>query len=79
VIYGDRFVARFDPAFDKKRRGLTIANWWWEEGVQLDEPMEAALAVCFRDFVHYLDAEEIRLGEKVMGDKTLRWLPHANS
>ena len=28
VICGDRFVARFDPAFDKKTRELTITNWW---------------------------------------------------
>ncbi len=71
VIYGDRFIARFDPAFDKKTRELTITNWWWEEGVEPDESMEAALSVCFRDFVRYLDAGEIRLGEKVVGDKTL--------
>jgi uncharacterized protein YcaQ len=79
VMYGDRFIARFDPAFDKKTRGLTITNWWWEEDIQLGEPLEDALAVCFRDFAYYLDAEGIQLGEKVMGDKTLRWLPHANS
>jgi uncharacterized protein YcaQ len=30
VIYGDRFVARLDPGFDKKTRALTITNWWSE-------------------------------------------------
>jgi len=70
VIYGDRFIARFDPAFDKKTRELTIANWWWEKGVQLDGPMEAALATCLRDFAHYLDAGEIELGEKLAVEKS---------
>ncbi|MFQ5921740.1 MAG: DNA glycosylase AlkZ-like family protein, partial [Anaerolineales bacterium] len=31
VIYGDRFVARMDPAFDRERRELTINDWWWED------------------------------------------------
>jgi len=64
VIYGDRFVARFDPAFDKKARELTIANWWWEEGIQPDEAMQAAIADCFREFMRYLDATRLRLGGK---------------
>ena len=71
VVYGDRFVARFDPAFDKKTRDLTITDWWWEEGVQLDEPMQAALTACFRDFARYLDTDQIQLGEKLVGEKTL--------
>jgi hypothetical protein len=78
VLYGDRFVARFDPAFDKKTRQLTITNWWWEEGVRPDEAMQTALAVCFRAFVHYLGAERIRLGEKVTGEETLRWVPQGD-
>ena len=64
VIYGDRFVARFDPAFDKKARDLTIANWWWEEGIRPDEAMQAALADCFREFMRYLDASRLRLEGK---------------
>jgi len=73
VIFGDRFVARFDPAFDKKTRTLTLANWWWETGVQPDDTMQAALATCFREFMGYLDASRIQLGETVAGDKTLHW------
>jgi len=74
VIYGDRFVARFDPAFDKKTRQLTISNWWWEEGVQPDEAMQAALVSCFREFMGYLDASQIQLGEEVAREETLHWV-----
>jgi hypothetical protein len=74
VIYGDRFVARFDPAFDKKTRELTISNWWWEEGVQPDEAMQAAIAACFREFMGYLDAGRIQLREETAGEKTLHWV-----
>jgi uncharacterized protein YcaQ len=79
VIYGDRFVARFDPAFDKKRRTLTITNWWWEPGIGANDAMQAALATCFQDFMRYLDASHIQLGGKVAGEETLRWVPGLNS
>jgi uncharacterized protein YcaQ len=74
VLYGDRFVARFEPAFDKKTREFTIANWWWEEDVRPDDAMCAALADCLGEFVRYLDAKQVRLGEKVAGEKSLEWV-----
>ena len=74
VLYGERFAARFDPAYDKKRRVLTIANWWWEAGVRPDEAMQAALVACFRDFMRYLGAERLQLGETLAGDKSLDWV-----
>jgi uncharacterized protein YcaQ len=73
VLYGDRFVARFEPAFDKKTREFAIANWWWEEGVQPDGAMQAALTCCLGGFARYLDASQVRLGEKVAGEKSLEW------
>jgi len=71
VIYGDRFVARFDPAFDKKSRELTIANWWWEEAIQPDEAMQAAICDCLWQFMRYLDASRLRLGGRVAETKFL--------
>ncbi|MGD8458406.1 MAG: crosslink repair DNA glycosylase YcaQ family protein [Anaerolineales bacterium] len=61
VLYGDRFVARMDPAFDKKTRVLTVNNWWWEEGVTPDDPMLEAITACVKAFGRYLDASEIIL------------------
>jgi uncharacterized protein YcaQ len=74
VIFGDRFVGRVDPIFDRKRRTLTLTNWWWEEGVQPDEPMYTALIVGLRDFMKYLGAERVLLGRKISTDKTMRWV-----
>lgn len=71
VLYGDRFVARFEPAFDKNTRELTIANWWWEEGVRPHEAMQAALADCLEAFAGYLDAGRVMLGEAAAGDAAL--------
>ena len=74
VLYGDRFVARCDPAFDKKARVLTLNNWWWEKGVEPDEAMEAALAECLRQFALYVGADSVRLGDAVAGEPGMRWV-----
>ncbi len=74
IVYDDRFVARFDPAWDRKERLLTITDWWWEEGVQPDDAMEAALVACLRDFMSYLGAERIEVESQVANDKGLHWV-----
>ena len=73
VIYGDRFIARFDPSFDKKKRTLTINNWWWEENVGPNNDMESALIECFQSFNRYLNTREIRLSGTVSTEPSLRW------
>jgi uncharacterized protein YcaQ len=73
VLYGDRFVARFDPSSDKQEGDLTVANWWWEEGVVSDGAMEEALVDCFQAFARYLGASGVRLGDRVAAEPTLRW------
>jgi uncharacterized protein YcaQ len=72
VLYGDRFVARVEPIFDRKARVLTLVNWWWEAGVEPDDAPVAALAECLAAFGCYLGAEAIRLGETAAGDPVLR-------
>lgn len=67
VVYGDRFVARFDPAFDKTTRELTIMDWWWEADVQPDKDMQTALGACLGDFARYLGAARLRFGKKAAG------------
>lgn len=74
VIYGNSFIARFDPAFDKKTRQLTIQNWWWEQGIQPDEQIKAALIDCFQDFLTYLQAESFEMREAIVSRKDLNWM-----
>jgi hypothetical protein len=73
VLYGDRFVARFEPAYDKRFQTLVIANWWWEEGIRPDDAMEAALAACLQDFLSFKQAIRLDLGPACAGDPTMRW------
>ena len=60
ILYGDRFIARFEPGRDKKTNSLIIKNWWWEDGVQPDTEIQAALRACFEQFIRFLGVDDIR-------------------
>jgi hypothetical protein len=74
VLYGDRFVARAEPSFDRKNRVLTVKNWWWEAGVEVGASMRAALQSCLTSFMRYLQAEKLRMGERLRRKPQLDWL-----
>ena len=73
VIFGDRFIGRFEPSYDKKAKTLTIKNWWWENGVRQTKPMQHALVKCFRRFAGYLGANRIEPGEN-LNDSVKNWI-----
>jgi hypothetical protein len=72
VLYGDRFIARVEPIYDKKARVLTIAGWWWEKGIRPNAAMRDALRTCVAEFAAYLGADRIRVSDTVAEDKRLR-------
>ncbi|MFN2228488.1 MAG: DNA glycosylase AlkZ-like family protein, partial [Anaerolineae bacterium] len=74
ILYGDRFVARFEPGRKGKREALTIANWWWEEGVAPSPEMQAALVDCFSQFLAFLGRDELRIDEDALSQADLGWL-----
>lgn len=57
VLYGDRFIARFEPRYKNKTGMLEVLNWWWEPGTKVSAAMEAALAQASREFMGYLGAD----------------------
>jgi len=78
VLFGDRFIGRFDPAFDKKTKVLTINNWWWESDFQPDEKSARALYQCLADFMSYLSAGEIKYSKRLLRKRGLDWLGEFN-
>jgi uncharacterized protein YcaQ len=78
VLYGDRFVARVDPVFDRKERELTLKNWWWEDGVQPDDRMNLALVTCMEEFMRYLGANQIRLENEASRKNNMEWVSGLN-
>jgi uncharacterized protein YcaQ len=74
VLYGDRFVGRFDPAYDKKSGVLRIQNWWWERGVEVDQEMSIALGESMKDFLVYLAANDLEFTTDLLSVGGLDWL-----
>jgi hypothetical protein len=73
VLYGDRFVARLDPAFDRASKTFIIQNWWWQPGVdKKDEAMLVALQDCVKDFAKYLKADRVKLGDAIKKNSLMK-------
>lgn len=60
VLYGDRFVARFEPRWEQGV--LKILGWWWEANTEVTPGLKAALAQALEEFCSYLQAQEIDFG-----------------
>jgi uncharacterized protein YcaQ len=74
VLYGDRFVARFEPVRHKADGALVIKNWWWEPGVKPSKAMQAAFCRCLRRFLAYLGAQGVKLDGRTRKARGLTWL-----
>jgi uncharacterized protein YcaQ len=61
ILYGDRFIARFEPGRDKENGALIIKNWWWESGVIPSQRMQSDLRDCFKRFLDYLGTDDLRM------------------
>ena len=74
ILYGDQFVARFEPGRDKETGGLVVKQWWWEPGINPSERMKADLADCFKRFLSYLGADRLRIDDNAAEQAGLDWL-----
>jgi uncharacterized protein YcaQ len=78
ILYGDRFMGRFDPAMDRDSNALVIQNWWWEEGITVDKTMGVALVECFKEFLFYLGVERLILDAALKAENSLGWVSKVN-
>lgn len=74
ILYGDRFIARFEPGRDKVSGALIIKNWWWEEGVRPSKTMQAELLRCFQRFLKYLESDRLLVDRELSSKAGLGWL-----
>ena len=74
VLYGESFVARFEPKFNKKTGKLEIINWWWEPNVIISEEMKQGLIRCFEQFLNYLGVTGIKFNKESNVTKNMKWL-----
>lgn len=61
VLYGDKFVARFEPIYNKKSNVLTVKNWWWEDKEIKTNSFKKSFKKALEDFSNYLSAESIKI------------------
>jgi len=73
LLYGDRFVARFEPKRNGENSVLEIKGWWWEEGVTPSEQMAPDLSRCLARFLRYLGLDRIAVGPSA-ASRDLGWL-----
>lgn len=71
ILYGDRFVARFEPGRDRESGAIIIKNWWWEPGVKRTKAMNREIKACFGRFKSYLDAPEVAINPAVVDRENL--------
>jgi hypothetical protein len=78
VLYGDRFVARFEPARDPRSGEVVVKRWWWESGVRVTGAMRVALRRCLGAFAAYLGQDPERFRGRVV-ERALARPPSAPS
>jgi uncharacterized protein YcaQ len=74
ILYGDRFVARFEPGRDRETGALVIKNWWWEPGGGACQQLQTDLLCCFQRFLQYLGADSLQIADAVEEREALGWL-----
>lgn len=68
VLYGDRFIARFEPGRNKSTGSLLIKNWWWEPDFQPGAAAIEALLGCFRRFCSFLGTETVEISDQAAAE-----------
>lgn len=48
ILYGDRFIARFEPGRDRQNQSLIIKNWWTEPDVRPSHSMTHAVRIALK-------------------------------
>ena len=71
ILYGDHFIARFEPGRDKQSDALTIQNWWWEPGITPSDEMQSALRDCFVRLLGFLGRERLQIAEQTISEQGL--------
>ena len=57
VLYGSRFVARFEPEPVGKAGCVRVKAWWWEDGVRVSATLLAAVEAALNLFARFLGVE----------------------
>ena len=79
ILYGDQFIARFEPIREKARGVMTIKNLWWETDITPTKQMKSDLVECFQRFLGYLNVSHLEVDSLPQKQEDLEWLATAFS
>ncbi len=53
ILYGENFIGRIEPVYDKKSKQLQIKNIWYEPEIKITKKIEAAVAATIKRFEQF--------------------------
>lgn len=71
VLYGDRFVGRFEPGRDRKTGRLIVKRWWTEAAVQVNEEMIGAVSVALKNLARSNGLDSVYVSPEAANEKIL--------
>lgn len=74
ILFGDRFVARFEPVRDRTNGNLIIQNWWWEPGIMQTKDMQAAVRDACLGLMKFNSCKKMEIREEILISECLDWL-----
>lgn len=72
VLYGDRFVGRFEPGRDRKLGRMVIKRWWTEAGIRVNDAMIAAVSVALKNLAKSNGLESVYISPEASSEKILK-------
>lgn len=64
ILYGDRFIGRIEPVFNKTRKILEIKNIWFEPEMMPDDILKADLVEAIEKFKDFVGAKDVKYAIK---------------
>lgn len=74
ILFGHRFVGRFEPRIDKNSQALIVEGWWWESDVVVTDTMRSSLVEAFRRFMVYTETKRLHIKPAVRKRNELEFL-----
>lgn len=59
VLYGNKFIARFEAKNFRSGDNLEIINWWWEDNIRVSNKLVLEISKAFNRFCRYLGADKL--------------------
>ena len=59
VLYGNQFIGRFEPKQYRGEEELRLENWWWEDGIKINDRLIEKLEEGMNRFCNYLGAQQV--------------------